>query len=226
MATHPSPNWDCLMFQRGLIPWAKETLVTLILYLYTRCLIGNPSLYHTDVLNVSSGSHTVSQGDPGDPDIVLVHQMPNWQPISQLMCFMFQQGLILRAKETLVTLTYDTPTSLWYLLMCCMFQQGLIQGDMETLVTLIYETPTSLWYLLMCFMFQRGLIARAKETLVTLIYLSTDAGHPSLYDTDVLHVSAGPHTESQGDPGDPDILYTRHLRRPWWPWYFTCIPDT
>jgi hypothetical protein len=41
---------------------------------------------------------------------------------------------------------------------------------------------------------------------VALIYLYTDAGHPSPCDTDVLHVSAGPHTESQGDPGDPDIL--------------------
>jgi hypothetical protein len=60
--------------------------------------------------------------------------------------------------------------------------------------------------LLMCFIFQRGLIPRAKETLVTLIYLYTDAGHPSPYDTDLLHVLAGPHTLSQGDPGDPDIL--------------------
>jgi hypothetical protein len=41
---------------------------------------------------------------------------------------------------------------------------------------------------------------------VTLIYLYRDAGHPSLYDTDVLHVSAGPHTASQGDPGVSDIL--------------------
>jgi hypothetical protein len=65
------------MFQRGLIPQAKETLVTLI-YLYTDA--GYPSLYDTDVLHVSAGPHTMSQGDPGDPNIVLVHQMPNWQP--------------------------------------------------------------------------------------------------------------------------------------------------
>ncbi len=57
-----------------------------------------------------------------------------------------------------------------------------------------------------CFVLKRGLILRDKETLVTLIYLYTDAGHPSPYDTDVLHVSARPHTPSQGDPGDPDIV--------------------
>ncbi len=60
--------------------------------------------------------------------------------------------------------------------------------------------------ILMCFMFQRGLIPRDKEILVTLIYLYTDAHDPSLYDTDVLHVSAEPHTSSQRDPGDPDIV--------------------
>jgi hypothetical protein len=63
-------------------------------------------------------------------------------------------------------------------------------------------------------MFQRGLILRAKETLVSLIYLYRDAGHPSLYVTDVLHVSAGPHIVSQGDPGDPDIRYTHLLMIP------------
>jgi hypothetical protein len=30
----------------------------------------------------------------------------------------------------------------------------------------------------------------------------------------VLHVSAGPHTLSQGDPGDPDIRYTHLLMIP------------
>jgi hypothetical protein len=64
LATHLRMILMCFMFQQGLIPRAKETLVTLILYLYTRCLIGN-----TDVLHVSVGPHTVSQGDP---DIVLV----------------------------------------------------------------------------------------------------------------------------------------------------------
>jgi hypothetical protein len=50
--------------------------------------------------------------------------------------------------------------------------------------------------------------------LVTLIYLYTDAGHPYPYVTDVLNVSAGPHTTSQGDPGDPDIRYTHLLMIP------------
>jgi hypothetical protein len=47
--------------------------------------------------------------------------------------------------------------------------------------------------------------------MALIFYLYTDAGHPSPYETDVLHVSAGPHTPSQGYPGDHDL--------------YTCIPD-
>ncbi len=77
-AGHPSPyDTDvCCMFQRGLIPRAKETLVTLIFF-YADA--GHPSPYDTDVLHVSAGPHTPSQGDSGDPDI-LVYRC--WPPIS------------------------------------------------------------------------------------------------------------------------------------------------
>ncbi len=36
----------------------------------------------SDGLHVSAGPHTPSQGDTSDPDIELVYQMPNRQPIS------------------------------------------------------------------------------------------------------------------------------------------------
>ncbi len=88
----------------GLILRARETLVTLI-YLYTDA--GHPSPYDTDVLNVSAGPHTPSQGDPGDHDIRYIHLL-----MIPIEVFMFQQGLIPRAKKTLVTLIYDTPTPL------------------------------------------------------------------------------------------------------------------
>ncbi len=81
---------------------------------------------------------------------------------------------------------------------------------------------------------------------MTLIYLYTEAGHPSLYDTDVLHGSAGPHTQAKetlvtliylytdaGHPSlyDNDVLHgsagphTESLGDPGDHDLYTCIPD-
>ncbi len=102
----------CCMFQRGLIPQAKETGDPDILV--CRCWPSIYVPYDTDVLHVSAGTHTASQGDPGDPEIVPVpgtcimytRCLIGTPSLYQTDVLHVSAGLIPRAKETLVTLIY------------------------------------------------------------------------------------------------------------------------
>ncbi len=169
------------------------------------------------------------------------------QPISApylLMCFIFQQGLILQAKETLVTLTYDTPTSYdTYWCAACFSGASYPEGDAgdpDIRYTHLLMKPTDVLH-----------VSAGPHTLS-----QGDPGDPDLWYTHLLMIpteywcASCPSGASFPEPRRPwwpwdtciQMLAThlcmllmcaacfsrtsyREPRRPWWPWYCTCTSD-